>query len=409
MYDAGGIRLRVQNVPVVIHKRGDICRNSGNVPFIAGRQIVYPGCFRRIVKVIDVPAAFAQNAHIRIPSYCGNRSRLQVKALKDINPVIDRIPAVIGKCQLFHRYAGKVNGSSIGRYSDKCHQPSLNVVFTLVRKNVYAFELETWFPAACRDHSIIAQAKNVLAGSLTIPDSPGFAAAYYYCEEHRCNLQYQGPGKHYCPVGKEYREKDFAGVNLDRDHATSLHEQFGRNVRALALAYVLTGDAQFSKATLNILEQYTAKYFTWDWMDLDTSAETIDKGRMEFAKYMECYIFRNMLEGLEFLRASGGVEEARARAIENGFLLPALSEAADFRMDMICRETSIVMTAFTGALAYGNAPLAAFCVDSPFGYWSLRRYGATGDGLVFGHGYAQNHFAGNMLAMAEMMYRNGRD
>lgn len=257
--------------------------------------------------------------------------------------------------------------------------------------------------------SIIAQAKNVLAGSLTIPDSPGFAAAYYYCEEHRCNLQYQGPGKHYCPVGKEYREKDFAGVNLDRDHATSLHEQFGRNVRALALAYVLTGDAQFSKATLNILEQYTAKYFTWDWMDLDTSAETIDKGRMEFAKYMECYIFRNMLEGLEFLRASGGVEEARARAIENGFLLPALSEAADFRMDMICRETSIVMTAFTGALAYGNAPLAAFCVDSPFGYWSLRRYGATGDGLVFGHGYAQNHFAGNMLAMAEMMYRNGRD
>ncbi len=257
--------------------------------------------------------------------------------------------------------------------------------------------------------SIIAQAKAILSGDLIIPDGPGFAAAYYFCEEHRCGLQYQGPGKHYCPVGKEYREKDFAGVSLDRDYATARHESFGRNVRTLALAHVLTGDSRYSKAALDILEQYASKYFTWDWMDLDTSADTIDKGRMEFAKYMECYIFRNMVEGLEFLRASGGVDEERARGIERKFLLPALSEAADFRMDMICRETSIVVTVFAGALAYGNAPLTAFCVASPFGYWSLRRYGATGDGLVHGHGYAQNHFASNMFAMAEMMDCNGRD
>ncbi|MFH1055074.1 MAG: hypothetical protein V1744_03145, partial [Candidatus Altiarchaeota archaeon] len=257
--------------------------------------------------------------------------------------------------------------------------------------------------------SIITQAKGLLAGNLTIPDGPGWAAAYYYCEEHRCGLQYQGPGKHFCPVGKEYRTKDFAGVSLDRDYATSRHEALARGARPLALAYVLTGDARFARAALSIMEQYKAKYFTWDWMDLDTATNTIDKGRIQFAKYMETYPFRSMVESLEFLRASGGVDAEQARGLERGLLLPALAEMGDFRMDMICRETSIVITTLTGGLAWNNAPLVAFSLASPFGYWSLRRYGATADGLVHGHGYAQNHFAKNVIDMAEMMYRNGRD
>ena len=257
--------------------------------------------------------------------------------------------------------------------------------------------------------SIISQAKTIAEGNLTIPDGPGWAYAYYYCEEHRCALQYQGPGKHYCPVGKEYRTRDFTGVSLDRDYATSRHEYFGRAVRTLSLAYVLTGNSSYSKAALTILEQYKAKYFTWDWMDLDTATNTIDKGRTEFAKYMEGYTFRPMVEGLEFLRITGGVEPEQAAGLERGLLLPALSEMADFRMDMLCRESSIVITAFTGGLAYGNAPLVAFSVASPFGYWSLRRYGATADGLVFGHGYSQNGFAQTMLEIAEMMFKNGRD
>ncbi len=257
--------------------------------------------------------------------------------------------------------------------------------------------------------SIIAQAKGIASGSLLIPDSPGWAAAYYFCEEHRCGLQYQGPGKHYCPVGKEYRVKDFAGVSLDRDYATILHENFGRSVRTLALAFVLTGEEQYSKAALHVMEQYRDKYFFWDWMDLDASGDTIDKGRIEFAKYMEGYPFRSMVEGLEFLKAAGGVDSRQAERLERDLFLPALAEMADFRMDMICRESSIVITVLTGAIAYGNAPLAAFSIASPFGYWSLRRYGATGDGLVHGHGYEQNHFARNLFDMAEKMYQNGLD
>jgi hypothetical protein len=256
---------------------------------------------------------------------------------------------------------------------------------------------------------IIARAKAILAGDLTIPDGPGWAAAYYFCDEHRCALQYQGPGKHYCPVGKEYRDKDFEGVDLQRDIRTAQHEGMAANVRTLALAYLLTGDGDMSRGALRILDQYRAKYFTWDCMDLDTAHDTIDKGRIEFAKYMESYSFRQWVDALEFLKMSGGVDRAEALRLERDLLLPALSETADYRMDILCRQTSITLTVLVGGIAYANPPLTAFAIASPFGYYSLKRWGATADGIVHGHGYAQNHFARNLLEMAEIMDRCGVD
>jgi hypothetical protein len=164
-----------------------------------------------------------------------------------------------------------------------------------------------------------------------------------------------------------------------------------------------------SRAALRILEHYRAKYFTWDWMDLDTARDTIDKGRMEFAKYMETYPFRSMIEALEFLKLSGGVDTAEARRLERELFLPALAEIADYRMDILCRQTTITLTALIGGIVYGNAPLTAFAVASPFGYYSLRRWGATADGICHGHGYAQNHYTVNLLGMAEIMDRCGVD
>ena len=257
--------------------------------------------------------------------------------------------------------------------------------------------------------SVIAQSNRILNGDLALPDGPGWAAAYYYCTVHRCPLQYQGPGKHYCPVGKEYLEKDFEGVDLERDIRTAQHETVARNARTLALAYVLTGEERYGRAALRILEHYREKYFTWDWMDLDTARDTIDKGRMEFAKYMETYPLRSMIEALEFLKLTGGVDSAQARRLERELFLPALAEIADYRMDLLCRQTTVTLTALIGGLAYRNAPLTAFAVASPFGYWSLRRWGATSDGICHGHGYAQNHYAKNLVDMAELMDRAGVD
>ncbi len=255
--------------------------------------------------------------------------------------------------------------------------------------------------------AVIAQARRILEGAGALPDGPGWAAAYYYCEEHRSPLQYQGPGKHYCPVGKEYRTVDFEGVDLERDHRTSEHDAATRAARTLALAHLLTGEEPFARASLRILEHYRAKYFTWDWMDLDTARDTIDRGRIEFAKYMESYDFRQLMDALEFLRASGGVQRDAAARLERDLFLPALTEIADYRMDLLCRQTTITLTALTGGLLYDNPPLTAFATASPFGYRSLLKWGATADGVCHGHGYGQNHYAVNLLMMADLMDRFG--
>ena len=247
--------------------------------------------------------------------------------------------------------------------------------------------------------ALIKNAESILAGDLSIPNGPGWARAYYYCHEHRCVLQYQGPGKHYCPVGGEYRTVDFEGVDLDRDYRAGEHNTAAARARTLALAFALTGDNRFAEGARSILGQYRDAYFTYDWMDLDTSRITIDKGRMHFAKYMETYIFRNMIEALGILRAAGGIPDNEARDIEENLLKPALVEITDYRMDVLCRQTTITTTALIGGLALRHAPLVAFATASPFGYYSIRKWGATADGIGHGHGYAQNGYAFHLCEM----------
>ena len=256
---------------------------------------------------------------------------------------------------------------------------------------------------------IVAQAERILSGDLGIPDGPGWARAYYYCHEHRCVLQYQGEDKHYCPAGGEYRDVDFMGVDLDRDYRAGEHNTVLSRTKTLALAFALTEDKRFSRAALDIMGKYREKYFTWDWLDLDASTQTIDRGRLHFAKYMETYGFKYMAEAIEILRATGGVSEQEANRIETELLIPAFVEITDYRMGTLCRQTGITVAALAGGLICRHAPLVAFAVKSPYGYFSLRRWGATADGISHGHGYSQTGYTGRTTEIAELLYRLGID
>ncbi len=257
--------------------------------------------------------------------------------------------------------------------------------------------------------AVIERAGRIIEGDPAIPDGPGWARAYYYCHEHRCVLRYEGEDRHFCPVGGEYRDVDFEGVDLDRDYRAGEHNTAAANAKTLAMAFALTGDRRFADASITILRQYRDRYFTWDWMDLDTSTETIDKGRLHFAKYMETYAFRSMIEALDILGASGGIDESGHRDIARNLLLPALVEITDYRMGVLCRQTTISTTALIGGLVLDHAPLTAFAVESPFGYFSLRRRGGTADGIGHGHGYAQSSYSLHLAEMAEYLHHGGLD
>ena len=251
----------------------------------------------------------------------------------------------------------------------------------------------------------IRQADRALVGDLTIPDGPGWAAAYYFCVEHRCRLEYEGPDKHRCPVGGEYLDIDFMGVDLDMDYRTNQHAAMFNASKSLALAFMLTGDSRYSEAALKIIRQYRDKYFTWDWLDLDASTETIDRGRVQFAKYMESMYLLNMTEAYDILKGTGAVSPDEARDLERSFIIPISVEMTNYRMGMIHRQQAITKNSLATGLCCGHAPLVAFAAASHASFLKLRRCAATAEGIAHGHGYA--NVTRRQLEMAEMLCRIG--
>ncbi|MDP2984915.1 MAG: hypothetical protein Q8O92_16470, partial [Candidatus Latescibacter sp.] len=253
----------------------------------------------------------------------------------------------------------------------------------------------------------IKQAEKMLQGDLKIPDGPGWAAAYYYCVEHRTPLVYEGPGKHRCPIGGEYRKTDFMGVDLDLNYRTNQHAAMFTGTKNLALAYLLTKDKRFSEGALTILRQYRDKYFTWPCLNLDASTETIDKGRVQFAKYMEAMYMINLTEAYDILKGTGGVSPREGRDLEKNFIIPISVEMTDYRMNMQHRQQAITANALATGLCCGHAPLVAFATASDKNYLSIRRYLSTGDGVPNEHGY--NNDMPRQFYMTAMLYRAGID
>jgi len=253
----------------------------------------------------------------------------------------------------------------------------------------------------------IRQAERALEGDLTIPDGPGWAAAYYYCVEHRCSLEYEGPDKHRCPVGGEYHDVDWMGVDLDNDYRTNQHSAMFTAAKNLALAYALTEDKRYSDAALSIIRQYREKYFTWDWLDLDASTETIDKGRVQFAKYMESMYLLRLTEAYDILKGLGAISPKDVADLERNFIIPISVEMTDYRMGMIHRQQAITKNSLATGLCCGHAPLVAFAAGSHASFLKLRRCAATAEGIAHGHGYV--NVTNRQFEMAAMLDRVGID
>ncbi len=239
---------------------------------------------------------------------------------------------------------------------------------------------------------IIRAAEAVLKSDTTVPDIGGFANAYYYCTEHRCRLVYEGPGKHKCPIGGEYLDKNFMGVDLDLDHVNIVHVRIIRATLPLAKAYALTGDTRFSDCAKRIYEGYRQKYFTYPPMDLDAQTQTIDKGRTVFAKYMESFNFGDFFMAYDLLKGCGAFTPEEAKRLERELFVPCANEMQDYRMEMSHRQENLTRCAFFMGLTTGHPTLLAFGSSSPYSLPYLNKYAASADGypLENNEGYHYN-------------------
>ncbi|MFC1528802.1 heparinase II/III family protein, partial [Candidatus Latescibacterota bacterium] len=141
--------------------------------------------------------------------------------------------------------------------------------------------------------------------------------------------------------------------------------------------------------------------------DLDASTETIDKGRVQFAKYMEAMYLLNLTEAYDILKGTGAVSGDEANDLEQNFIIPISVEMTDYRMGSIHRQSCITKNALATGLCCGHAPLVAFAVNGPVSVLKLRRCAATTEGIAHGHGYA--NITMRQFDMAGMLNRVGID
>jgi hypothetical protein len=127
---------------------------------------------------------------------------------------------------------------------------------------------------------------------------------------------YEGPGKHRCPIGNEYRTEDYRGINLEWDAMTNIHGNLFRSTFPLAQAYARSGDSRYADRAKEIYNGYAKKYFTYQPMDLDKNY-TIDKGRTVFAKYMESFNLDYFFRAYDLLKGCGAFSQKEAEKLEH--------------------------------------------------------------------------------------------
>lgn len=313
-----------------------------------------------------------------------------------------QVPVLYAECfQPFFQVQGKLHTEvSIIRSTDpirlvviKPPVKELPVVYTtrekLERARRWA-ETTDWGKNA-KDR-IVRNAENILKNRVEVPDIKGWCSACYSCPEHGCMLIYEGPGKHKCPIGNEYRTEDYRGINLEWDAMTNIHGNLFRSTFPLAQAYALTGDSRYADRAKEIYNGYAKKYFTYQPMDLDKNY-TIDKGRTSFAKYMESFNLDYFFRAYDLLKGCGAFSQKEAEKLEHDLLIPMAVEMMDYRMEMSHRQMSISMCAFFMGLSTGHPTLLAFGSSSPYSLSYLDRNSANAEGLPLENDYRYHlHF-----------------
>ena len=109
---------------------------------------------------------------------------------------------------------------------------------------------------------IVRGADKIVKASLNVPDEPGQWSHHYVCKKCGARLRHS-KGKHVCGKCSE----TYTGWPYDQVVITRVHNGNWANVRALGLAYALTGNEAYAAKAREILLAYADKYLTYPLHD----------------------------------------------------------------------------------------------------------------------------------------------
>ncbi len=220
----------------------------------------------------------------------------------------------------------------------------------------------------------------------------------YRCSKCKCWLKPAGPTtlhKHVCPeCGKVWENNE----KFDAAYLKRYHGRRARNVRDLAVAWLLTGKDAYAEKAAEILDDYARIYPD---MPILSPRSTSSGSRLGRSTLHSSYTLPVFAEGYDYLYAADCLDAERRERIE-GFLRQAAVEICQHCVGYNNQQAEHFRAYGTVGIATGFWPLAAEAIHGEVGWHELVEYNYSEDGIAHeGAAYHRSSFkAMNEFAIA---------
>ncbi len=241
---------------------------------------------------------------------------------------------------------------------------------------------------------VMTRAQELLKRGLVVPDKPGDWIFYYACPKDAARLTPKSPERHVCPTcSAEYTDARTCAA-----YRTLQYNDLERDMHDLALAYALSGDAEFATPVRDAFVKLAKARPTFKRHDRwgRTGLLAVVGGR-RYAQHLDEAVSAILLaKTYDLIAAWPGLTADDRTLIARDFLEATVREIAQYEYFVDSSGKNNHLTWFNAAkaavgLATGSAELVRDSLDGQFGLRFQLVHSVTADGLWY-EGTLSYHF-----------------
>lgn len=206
--------------------------------------------------------------------------------------------------------------------------------------------------------------------------------------------------KHTCPKCKKIIEND---AYLSKCYVSHYVSAYGNAVRALGLAYQLTGKAEYVQKATGMLLAYAEAAPT---IPVTGHRSTSGGSHLKLNTLHSSYAFQPMVEGYDFISAAPSLAAADRAKIER-FLRDEALLLARHGSEYNNQGAEHFRGYGSAGLATGYWPLAAAAIAADYGWHDMVEYSFTEDGIGHEGGAYHGAIVGAMGGFAVFAHQHG--
>ncbi len=153
-----------------------------------------------------------------------------------------------------------------------------------------------------------------------LPPEGGQWGLWYICPQGGAYLNYEGPGRHVCPLDGQV----YSGWPYEQVIYARMHQDLAEAARDLGLAYQLSGETAYAQSAAEILRAYADAYLDYPYHDINDETG-ISGGRVTAQTLDESQWLIPIAWAYDMIVDSGALSGAQREHIEQELLYAAVT------------------------------------------------------------------------------------